>query len=68
MEPWQDQMLQEHDRDLYKGNGKPGLTTRMAIAEEAIQRIASNWRAIILMFLATLLSAVANLVLHFLGK
>ena len=29
-------MVRRHDRDLYHGNSKPGLTTRMAQAEDAM--------------------------------
>lgn len=28
--------VEKHDCDLYYGNGKPGITTRMALAERAI--------------------------------
>ena len=68
-------MLLKHDGDLYRGNGKPGLTTRLFLVEETIkvikeafEKMAANWKAIVLMFVATLLSAAANLVLHLLGK
>lgn len=26
-------LVEKHENDLYRGNGKPGLTTRMAVAE-----------------------------------
>jgi hypothetical protein len=68
MESWQEKMLEKHDKDLYHGNGKSALTTRVTVLEDAVQRIASNWKAIVLMFLATLLTAVANFILHFFGK
>lgn len=32
-------LLQKHDRDLYHGNGKPGLTTRIALLEECVDKI-----------------------------
>lgn len=27
-------VVQRHENDLYRGNGKPGLTTRMAVVED----------------------------------
>lgn len=35
--PWD--LLGQHDRDLYRGNGKPGLTTRMQQAEDRLDGI-----------------------------
>lgn len=69
-------MLHKHDNDLYRGDARAaGLTTRMQLGEERdrelrenIEKMASNWKTIILMFVGTLLSAVANLILHLLGK
>jgi hypothetical protein len=29
-------VVRRHDKDLYRGNGKPGLTTRMARQEDAM--------------------------------
>jgi hypothetical protein len=26
-------LVRQHDKDLYRGNGKPGLTTRMEVVE-----------------------------------
>lgn len=30
-------LVRRHDKDLYRGNGKPGLTTRMARQEDAME-------------------------------
>jgi hypothetical protein len=30
-------IVRRHDKDLYRGNGKPGLTTRMAQQESAME-------------------------------
>lgn len=37
MESEQTRMLYRHDQDLYRGNGKPGLTQRMAAVETSIE-------------------------------
>ena len=31
--------LERHERDIYRGNGLPGLTTRMADAEKSIKTL-----------------------------
>lgn len=33
-------LLQQHDRDLYRGNGKPGVTTRLSDLENYQKRTA----------------------------
>lgn len=37
------QTVQKHDDDLYRGNGKPGLTTRMAVCEERIDDVKESF-------------------------
>ena len=32
-------LIEQHDKDLYRGNGKPGLTTRMQIAEDRVDAL-----------------------------
>jgi hypothetical protein len=69
MEPWQERMLQQHDQDLYRGDAaRPGLATRTLQNELDIKKMQDkemqhtvNWRALLLMFAGTLLSALANL-------
>jgi hypothetical protein len=72
---WQERMLLAHDKDLYHGDGKPGLTTRTQINEEDIKELKEesvrrrdDWKKIIFMFLATMLSGAVTLILHLLGK
>lgn len=42
MESEQNKMLQKHEQDLYRGNGKPGLTTRMALVEDNVAKIEDS--------------------------
>lgn len=39
MDNEQYRMLLRHEQDLYRGNGKPGLTTRMALMEDCVDKI-----------------------------
>lgn len=62
-------MLQKHDQDLYRGNGKPALTVRMAIAEKDIENmqkaadeIRGDSKAIKLMVLTTLLAIAGDII------
>lgn len=32
-------LVEQHDKDLYRGNGKPGLTTRMQITEDRVDTL-----------------------------
>lgn len=38
-ESWIRRVIEQHDRDLYRGNGKPGITTRIQSLEEAIDGV-----------------------------
>lgn len=40
-------LVQRHDKDLYYGNGKPGLTTRMALMEDCVNKISRNLSKIV---------------------
>jgi hypothetical protein len=65
------EQVQQHDKDLYRGNGQPGLTTRMAQAEGRITNVekvqasidAKFW-AIILMLLVTLAGLAVDIAVH----
>lgn len=39
MESEQTRMLYRHDQDLYRGNGKPGITQRMAAVENSVLKL-----------------------------
>ncbi len=63
-------MIDRHDQDLYRGNGKPGLTTRiqmlenelMAVNEREDRRAKKSDRIEILVW-GALIAAIANLIL-----
>ena len=38
-ESWIRRMVEQHDRDLYRGNGKPGITTRIQSLEDAVDGV-----------------------------
>lgn len=63
--------VQKHDIDLYYGNGKPGLTTRIALTEdridgvkEIIDKIAATQSRTMLIVLATLLTVLGDIVIR----
>lgn len=43
------------EKDLYHGNGKPGLTTRIAMSEETVEKIAKNLGRLVWLGVSTLL-------------
>ena len=64
-----EEKLDKHDKDLYTGNGKPGLTTRMLIQEQAMDKREKadekmkNWIVtLVFLVLATLFTLIGNLV------
>ena len=34
---WVERAVRKHDDDLYHGNGKPGITTRIQVCEEKLE-------------------------------
>jgi hypothetical protein len=68
-------MLQKHDNDLYRGNGKPGLTTRMELCEErlrivnnAAEEIRKDSRTIKLMVIGAILTIMGDILVKVLVK
>ena len=61
-----DAMVRKHENDLYRGNGKPGLTTRMALTEERVEKIEAQFFQIKWMFVGIFLTVIGDLVVHFL--
>lgn len=62
-------MVQRHERDLYRGNGKPSLTVRMELMENAIENLleleeakAKKQDRIQMLVWAALITGIANLV------
>lgn len=45
-------------KDMYFGNGKPGITTRMAMAEDTVDKINKNLAKIVWLAVATLMTVV----------
>jgi hypothetical protein len=54
-------MLHRHDQDLYRGNGLPGLTTRMAVAEDRIKTMTTRFNQIMVTLLAAILTGLADM-------
>jgi hypothetical protein len=56
-------MVLRHEQDLYRGNGKPGLTTRVLALEETMKDIKFYARWLLIFVGGILLTAIANLVI-----
>ena len=56
-------LVYKHDDDLYKGNGKPGITTRLALVESTVDSIKYYARWILVSVLGILVVAILNLVI-----
>lgn len=57
-----DEDVKQHRKDLYIGNGKPGLTTRVLILEDAMKSIQFYGRWLLLTCAGILIVAVLDLV------
>jgi len=57
-------MVHKHDKDLYVGNGKPGITTRMALVESTVESIRFYARWIMLTVLGIFVVAIVGLVIR----
>lgn len=71
-----EKLVGKHDQDIYRGNGKPGLTTRILQQEEAMEQQKEemdkrdkrdeklkNWIvSLVFLVLATLFTLIGNLV------
>lgn len=58
-----DRDVRQHTKDLYLGNGKPGLTTRVLVLETSMQTIHFYGRRILLTLLGILVVAVLDLII-----
>lgn len=56
--------VERHEKDLYYGNGRPGITTRISMNEDMVQRIDRNLSKITWMLLAVLLTGAVDVVLR----
>ena len=50
------------EKDMYFGNGKPGLTTRMETVEKTSERIADSLKWIVRLLVATLLTGLSGVI------
>lgn len=58
-----DRDVRQHTKDLYFGNGKPGLTTRVLVLENSMQTIHFYGRRILVTLLCILVVAILDLVI-----
>lgn len=68
---WADRRIKKHDKDMYEGNGKPGMTTRVSLLEadsvdfrEYIEEAKDNQKWIIRLIVGVLIVGVLNLLLR----
>lgn len=50
------------EKDMYYGNGKPGMTTRMATMEDCTERIDNSLRWIVRLLVGSFISGVAAVI------
>lgn len=51
-------MVHRHERDLYRGNGKPGITTRVALLEDIVDKISRNLSKIIWLLVSAIVTGL----------
>jgi hypothetical protein len=71
IEEWRkriEERVDKHHRDLYEGNGKPSLCTRIELMEKTLDRLTSNLTKLFLLGMATLGSTLASLVVFWVTK
>ena len=51
-------LVYKHDQDLYFGNGKPGLTTRIAVMEHTLEQITRNLTKIVWLIVGGIITGV----------
>jgi hypothetical protein len=49
------------EKDMWFGNGKPGITTRMAVMEDIVRRIDRNLTWFVRLTAASILTALASI-------
>lgn len=54
--------VEKHDQDLYRGNGKPGITTRVLMSEETITKISGSLAKLVWLGVATLFTVIGFVV------
>lgn len=58
-----DRDVRQHAKDLYFGNGLPGLTTRVLVLEKSMKTIHFYGRSLLVTALGILLVAILDLVI-----
>lgn len=58
---WADSRIKKHDKDLYEGNGRPSITSRMQMVEGDVGRISSSLGKGVWLVVVTLITLVANI-------
>lgn len=61
-------LVYKHDTDLYYGNGKPGLTIRMALMESALDRISRNLNKIVWLLLGGMMTGGVAIIVALVTK
>lgn len=68
---WLVRAVRKHDDDLYRGNGRPGLTTRVAVCEkeqeemkQTVESMKTTLRAVAIMGAGTLLSVLLEIIIR----
>lgn len=56
-------MVDRHDQDMYRGNGKPGITTRIAILEDCVEKISRNLSKIVWIFVSGFVTGIVALII-----
>ena len=63
--------VNQHDKDLYWGNGKPGLTTRIFVLEEkmdtmqkAFEKMSRNSTTLVFLLISAILAAIGDVFVH----
>lgn len=54
------QQVSRHEKDLYRGNGKPSLTERMRVVEDGLKSIEKNLGKITWLTVAVLLTVIGE--------
>jgi hypothetical protein len=56
------------EKDMYHGNGNPGITVRMASVEDIVHRTNKNLSRIVWLLLSTVLAVIVDIVMQNIKK
>lgn len=57
-------LVNRHDQDLYRGNGKPGITTRLQRLEDWMLEYGSDMKWVKRLLVSTLLAVIVDIILR----